>query len=212
MKNLIYSLIVLAFGLPAAGQSRYAFIDFKDAKQPAIVNEYKYSEKVVSGAYTSRLEKLGYKGKESKGYMVYRGVSLPELGAGTYDLFIRVDRKSRKERDESNLTLLVSKGNDVFVSDLDDAMLMANAKNWINKMDSVVIGYDLDLQIREQEELVQSAEKKYRGLVDDGNDLQKKKKRLEDDIDDNTKEQQKQRSEIEKQKNLFEALRAKRRI
>src|SRR5688572_17819958 len=136
MKNIIFTFLLFIFSITAIAQSRYSFIDFKDAKQPAIVNEYKYPEGIVSGAYTNRLEKLGYKGKESKGYMVYRGVSLPELGPGTYDLFIKVDRKSRKDKDESNLTLLVSKGNDVFISDIDDPTLMNNAKMWINRMDS----------------------------------------------------------------------------
>ena len=152
---------------------------------------------------------MGYKGKESKGFMVYRGVTTPELGPGAYDLFIRVERKSRKDRDASNLTMLVSKANDVFVSDLDDPTLMNNAKIWINKMDSTIIAYDLELQIKDQEDIVKSAEKKYRGLVDDGDNLVKKKKRLEEQINDNTKDQQQQRNEVEKQKKLYEALKAK---
>ena len=210
MKRFLLILLTLGIIVPAIGQSRYSFIDFNKAKQPAIVNDYNFSDNTVTKAIAGRMEKLGYKGKESKGFMVYRGVMLTELGPGPYDLYVKVDRKSRKEKDASSLTMLVSKGNEVFVSDIDDPVLMGNAKAWINKMDSVIIAYDLEVQIKDQEDLVKSAEKKYRSLVDDGDDLVKKKKRIEEQINDNTKDQQQQRTEIEKQKQLFEALKAKR--
>lgn len=210
MKRFLLIFFILGLMIPVFAQSRYSFIDFNKAKQPAIVNDYIFSDNTVTKAIDGKMEKMGYKGKESKGFMVYRGVMIAELGPGPYDLYIKVDRKSRKEKDASSLTMMLSKGNEVFVSDIDDPVLMGNAKAWINKMDSTIIAYDLEMQIKSQEDLVKSAEKKYRTLVDDGDDLVKKKKRLEEQISENTKDQQQQRNEIEKQKQLYDALKGKR--
>ena len=211
MKKLIYTLIaILLFNITVRSQARYVFIDFKDGQRPAVVNDFSYPESTVSKAIRDKMEKSGYKGKDSKGYTMYKNVSLPELGSGTYDVYFKVDRKSKKEKDLSEVTMLVSRGNEVYISEADDPQTINNAKSYLDNLIPNVQAFDLEQQISAQQDAVNKAEKKYKNLLDDADDLQKKKRKLEQQIEDNYKDQKDQQAEIEKQRQIFEALKAKR--
>jgi hypothetical protein len=211
MKKLIYTLIaILLFNITVSSQARYVFIDFKDGQRPAIVNEFSYPESTVSKAIRDKMEKSGFKGKDTKGYTMYKNVSLPELGSGTYDVYFKVDRKSKKEKDMSEVTMLVSRGNEVYITEADDAQTINNAKAYLDNLIPNVQAFDLEQQITAQQDAVNKAEKKYKNLLDDADDLQKKKRKIEQQIEDNYKDQKNQQSEIEKQKQIFENLKAKR--
>lgn len=212
MKKLIYTHIaILLFSITASSQARYVFLDLKDGQRPAIVNEFSYPESTVSKAIRDKMEKSGFKGKDSKGYTMYKNVSLPELGTGTYDVYFKVDRKSKKEKDMSEVTMLVSRGNEVYITEADDAQTINNAKVYLDNLIPNVQAFDLEQQIKDQEDAVSKAEKKYKNLLDDADDLQKKKRKIEQQIEDNYKDQKDQQAEIDKQRQIFETLKAKRR-
>ena len=69
--------------------------------------------------------------------------------------------------------------------------------------------YDLQQQVNAQEETLKKAEKKYKSLENDADDLQKRKKRIEQQIEDNQKAQKDQQAEVEKQRQLYNALKAR---
>jgi hypothetical protein len=199
---------VASFQLMA--QARYTSAEYQKAMRPAVATEIPFAEKTVADAIENKMGKMGYKGKGTKGYTLYSGVKMAELGPESYDLYYMVDRVSRKDKGNSTVTLLISKGFDNFVSDSADAALIGNAKNYLNGLRDMVAAYDLELQITEQEELIKKADKKYNGLVDDGADLQKKKRKIEDQITENTAAQAAQKAETEKQRQILEMLRGKR--
>lgn len=210
MKKIIYTLIaIFLFNVSLFAQAHYVFIDFKDGQKPGIQNEVPYSDNVVTGAIKTKMEKLGYKGKGSKDFDVYKGVTLPELGAGAYDLYFKVDRKSRKEKDISVVTMLISKGNETYLTEADDAQTIDNAKTFLNNLFVTAAAYSLDQEIAAQQETVNKAEKKYKGLVNDADDLQKRKRKIEQQIEDNNKDQKNQQSEVDKQKQILESLRTR---
>ena len=210
MKKIIYALILIfLFNVSSFAQAHYVFIDFKDGQKPGIQNDVPYTDKVVTGAIKSKLEKLGYKGKEAKGYDVYRGVNLPELGLGTYDLYFKVDRKSKKEKDISTVTMLISKGNEIYVTETDDAQTIENAKTFLNNLFVTAAAYSLDKEIIAQQETVNKSEKKYKSLVSDADDLQKRKRKLEQQIEENIKDQKNQQAEVEKQRQILESLKTR---
>ncbi|MBA3674355.1 MAG: hypothetical protein H0W75_05250 [Chitinophagaceae bacterium] len=210
MKKYIYTIAaLLLFHTNLFSQARYVFIDFKDGQKPALQNDVSYSEKVVSGAIKTKLGKMGYKGKESKGFDVYRGVTLPELGAGTYDLYFKVDRKSKKEKDISTVTMLISRGNEVYITEAEDSQTINNAKSFLDNLFVSAAAYSLDQEIASQLDAVNKAEKKYKNLIDDADDLQKRKRKIEQQIEDNLKDQKNQQAEIEKQKQFLETLKAR---
>ena len=211
MKKYLYTLIVLfGFNYGAFAQAQYKFIDFKDAQKPAIVNDLPYPEKTVDGALADKLGKLGYKGKESKGFTMYKNVSMSDLGPGNYDLYFAMDKKSKKEKDVTTVTMLISKGNDNFVSDSSDSQIIANGKQFLENLVTGVAAYDLELQIQTQADIVKKEEKRLKSYGDQGDDMQKRKKKLEQQIEQNQKDQDAEVRELQKQKDLYETLKMRR--
>jgi len=179
MRKIIYTLITLfIFTITVSAQARYVFIDFKDTKKPGVQNEFSYSDKTISNAIDDKMTKMGYKSKDLKDYTVYKSVLLPELGNQTYDLYFKVDRKSRKEKDNAVVTMLVSSGNENFISGSSDSRTMNNARNYLDNLLSTITAYDLQQQVNAQQDIVTKAEKKYKSLQNDADDLQEKKNKL----------------------------------
>ncbi len=211
MNKILYTLItLLIFSTTVSSQSRYVFINFKDAQKPGVQNDFSYPQNIVSKAISDKMEKLGYKGKESKGITTYKSVLLPELGAATYDIYFKIDRKSRKEKDATSVTMLVSAGNENFITEADNSQTINNAKYFLDNLIPGIQAFDLEQQIKDQEEAVKKAEKKYKNLQDDQDDLQKRRRKIEEQLSDNAKDQQNQQDEIAKQRQIFETLKLKR--
>lgn len=210
MKCILIMAVCLATTQLVSAQATTATVEYLKINRQAVVNEMPFPEKTIRDAVENKMQQLGYKGKESKGFMVYKGVRLAELGTESYDLYFMADRISRKNKDNSTLTMLISKGYDNFVSDTSDATLINNGKQYLNGIRDMIAAYDLELQIQAQEDAVAKADKKYNNLVEDGESLEKKRKNIEKDIEDNKKNQANQKSETEKQRQILETLRGKR--
>ena len=169
-----------------------------------------FSEKTVADAIRDNMAKVGVKGKSNKGYTVYKGVKLPELGDDTYDLYFSVDKKSKKEKETSAVTLLISKGDDNFITSSSDAGVIGKAKTYLDNLWDMVGVFDLEQQINSQQDLVKKNEKKANNLVDDASDLEKKLKKTQDQIEDNKKAQASQQEELDNQRKILETLKGKR--
>ena len=210
MKKIILSAALLFYYCCAVAQAHTVTTEYQKSMQPALEIEVPYAEKTVASSLVEKMEKRGYKGKETKGYITFKGVRLAELGAAEYDLYFKVDRKSRQQKDVSIITLLISSGYEKFVSESDNPELINNAKNILNEQIGASAALDLELQIKEQEDINKKTAKKMDDLMDDSTGLQKKKIKLEQDIVENSKKLELQRTEIEKQKQIFEKLAARR--
>ena len=208
-KNTMKQILVLFFllaGTAGMGQSKVSKVEYQKADREAIVHELPFEEDMVTKAIQDTLEKLGYKGKESKGFVVYRGVKLAALGSGAYDLYFAVDKKSRKEKSSSHVTMMISTGFEEFITEKSHPELVHNAKAYMDNLRHTVALYDHNVQIAEQEEAVRKVEKKMEDLAEEAQDLQKKMKKLEKEIDDNNKEQADQQKELEKQRQILSTL------
>lgn len=210
MKYIVTSLLSLLVCITLSAQSRIATVEYAKVNRQAVVNDIPFPEKTVRDAIDNKMEQMGYKGKDAKGFTVYRGVRLPALGTELYDLYFSADRKSRKDKDNSSLTLMISKGFDNFVADSTDAKLMGNAQAYLDSIKIMIAAYDLEQQIMAQEDAVKKADKKYNSLMDDAASLEKKRKSIEKDIEDNKKDQANQQNELAKERQILETLRAKR--
>lgn len=207
---LIVGFITLLYTASFA-QARYTTTEYLKINRPAVAAEIPFPEKTVSNAIEDKFAKMGFKSKDSKGFMIFSGVRLPELGTESYDLYFNIDRVSRKDKGNTTVVMMVSKGYDNFVSDSSDATLIGSAKQYLSTtLRDIVAAYDLELQIADQDDAVKKAEKKYNGLVDDGTDLQKKKRKIEEQIVENTNNQSSQKTEVEKQRQVLDMLKTKR--
>jgi hypothetical protein len=210
MKALLLLLIAGTITKASFSQAHIQKVEYLNTNRDAIVNEIPFTEKTISMAIADTLEKLGFKGKSSKGYMIYQGVKIAALGNEAYDLYFSIDRKSRKEKDVSSVTLLISKGIDNFITDATDQQLMQKAISYMNDLKLLAAAYELEQEIRDQDIVLAKTEKKAVSLVADMDDLEKKKKKLDEQIADNKKAQAAQQAELLKQKQILDNLRSRR--
>lgn len=157
-----------------------------------------------------RFGKLGYKSRESNGYYTFKGARIKEIGSDSYDFYFKTDRKNRRDKDNTTLTMLISSGYEKFIGDTTNASVISNAKSFLNSQVNGTADFDLDLQIAAQEELLKKADKSLAGMVEDGQGLSKKREKIETDIQENLKKQETQKAEAEKQLLIFNTLKEKR--
>ena len=210
MRYIFSFIFIVVLYATSTAQSRTATVEYQKINRQSVVNEIPFPEKTIRDAINEKMEQMGYKGKDSKGFTVYKGVRISDLGNDSYDLYFMADRKSRKEKENSTLTLMISKGFDDFASDSSDDRLIKNAKGYLDSIVNIIAAYDLEQQIIAQEDAVKKADKRYTSFIDDGQNLEKKRKNIEQDIEDNKKNQTGQQAEIEKQKQILDTLRGKR--
>ena len=211
MKRITLSIIICCvIGLSARSQAYEGKIDYDKKKQSAFVIEFPYPPEAVENAIMQKMEKLGYKGKEEKGlfnkdkgFRVYKNAYITDISEKKFDYIIEVERKSRKEKDEAILYLVIlDKDGENAIMGF-DAADMHNAKSFLNRLQPDVEAANLELQIRDQEDIVAKAEKKLR-------DLEKAKTDLENKLKDNIKDQEDTSKDIENQKKVLESLKLKR--
>ena len=87
----------------------------------------------MENAVVRKLTKLGYKAKEEKGilnrdkgFLVYKNIYVTDISQSRMDYLVKVERKSKKENDESVLYLVIMKGdqnalNTMNADDVDNA-------------------------------------------------------------------------------------------
>ncbi|MBI2729565.1 MAG: hypothetical protein HYX40_02225 [Sphingobacteriales bacterium] len=207
MRKIILLAAMLIISRFSFAQSYEGTVDYQKNKQATAVLELPYPPGVVEDAIKDKMKRMGYSGKESKGFIVFKGVR--DSTGKEMDYLLRVERKSRKEKDES-VVYLFGQGANIDMAKTGEGSDIDYLKTQLNKMQPDIEAYHLEVQIADQEETVKKAEKKYDNLQDDQKSLEKKLKKLQDDIADNKKDQENQQKEIENQKKVLETLKAKR--
>ncbi len=196
--------------LSASSQAIYTQADYNKVKKPALLSELPFSDNTVKDAVVDFMKTNGYKQEKNKDYLVFKGVSLSKLGPGQYDLYFKISEKSRKEKDKSTVTMFISKGYENFVGADTEPDLINNGKNFLDNLLQITAAYDLELQIKSQEEAVKKTERRLQELMNDQSDLKTKIAKLQDALAQNESNQTDQQTEIEKQKQILETLVSKR--
>lgn len=209
MRQVIVALFVIFTSTITWAQSYEGTIEYQKKDQKAMVIDFPYSPSVVEDAIVVKMEKLGYKKKESKGFLVYKNAVISDISSEPADYMIKVERKSRKEKDESVVYIVMNRADENLIA-RSDALINSNVKSFLNGMAPHVEAYNLEVEIKKQEDVVAKAEKKLKNLVDDKETMEKKIKKLQDDLKENAKDQETQAKEIEAQKAALEAMVGKR--
>lgn len=210
MKKKGLLVLGLLMTLISFGQSYEATIQYDKKKQQAIAIDFVYQPQAVENAIVQKLAKMGYKAKEEKGilnrdkgFLVYKNIFITDIMSDRMDYLIKVERKSRKEADESIMYLVMMK-DDKNALGIMDATDVGRAKSFLNNLLPEVEAADLELQIIAQQEVVAKAEKKLRDLKEEQTSLEKK-------IADNKTSQENTQKDIESQKQALGVLEGKRR-
>jgi hypothetical protein len=216
MKHKLLLAFTILFGLAGFSQSYEGSVTYNKKKQDAFIIEYAYSPEAVENAILQKMEQLGYKSKEQKGifnkdkgFHVYKGAYITEVSDKSMDYIIKVERKSRREKEESIVYMIMQKDGGNARSAF-EAMDVDRAKSFLNDLAPNVEASHLEIQIREQDEVVVKADRKFKKLQDDKKDMEDKIRKLEEDIKNNTQEQEAAQRDIEVQRAALENLKLKR--
>jgi hypothetical protein len=98
MKEFIFLASLFFYSAGTFAQARMVTTQYQKSMQPAIEVEVPYAEKTVNNSLIERFENRGYKSKESKGYLIFKGVKLSDLGPDEYDSYFKADHKTQERQ------------------------------------------------------------------------------------------------------------------
>jgi len=209
--TLPFLALILSFSVHAQPKAHEGTADFQRTTQPAAIIELPYAEEVVQKAVDEYMSRKGIRGADSRDYKVYRGYKLRDGHDHSSDLYFKVDRKSRRDKDMCTVYLVVGKnGEDVKARTDGGKASLDGATELLNDMVATIEAYSLELQIKDQEDVLKKNQKKFDGLVQDSVDYVKKMKNLQDKLDQNRKDRDSQQAELKKQNDILDVLRGKR--
>lgn len=201
MRKFMFTLLLLTAGAGLAFSQAYeSRIEYDKKKQDAFVIDFPYTQEVVEKGFVDFMDKLGYKAKEEKGlfnkdkgFIVFKNAFIPGISTTkSYDYVMKVERKSRKEKDESTLYLIAMTDGANAKSNF-DSYDVQRAKTFLASLRPNMDAANLEAQIKMQEDAVAKAEKKLEDLKKDQSDLEKK-------LEDNKKDQENTQQDIENKK------------
>lgn len=208
-KILLTVMVALLINTLSFAQAYEGIVEFDKKKQDAFLIDYSYSPEAVENAIVKKMEMLGYKPKEEKGlfnkdkgFKVFKGAYVTEANPERLDYIIKVESKSKKNKDESVVSMILLKdGNNAKAAFA--ATDIQKVKSFLKDLMPNIEAADLEIQIRNSEEALTKAEKKLIGLKDEKTELEKK-------LSDNQKGQEDTQKDIEAKKIALEVLRSKR--
>jgi len=109
MRHLITCILIIIASVATSqdvsldsAETRSTSIEFNGGKYNGYLIELNAPPDIVEDAIKERFKLQGIKPKEIKKFMVYRNVVLPRIDpVKTLDAFIKVERKSRKEKEQT---------------------------------------------------------------------------------------------------------------
>ena len=202
---LLAALVVIVNFLFA--QASEGLVTYQKKQQPAAVISLPYSVEMINMVMNDYLSKKGSKASDIKGFKTYRNTRLMDNDSTGADLYFKIEPANRKDQVQSTLYLMVGVPNEDVANRNPGAQFNMNeAKTFLNNLIPIMESYKLEIQIRDQNELVIREEKKSKSITDDGLDLTKKRGDLDRRIEGNKQDQDKQNVEVEKQKQALALL------
>jgi hypothetical protein len=201
MKKIILFISILLISVLSYGQAYEGAVQYQKQLQPAAVIELPYPPSVVNAAMDDYLSKKGKSRKDDvKGFSSFRNTQPLQNDSVNADLYFKTERKSRKEKEITVVSLLVMPNDQQTNAANLHYLDMNDAKDYLNGLATAIDAYNLELTIKDQNDAVIKAEAKYKSLTNEGQDLENKRTAIEKKIADNKNDQQQQLKEIENQK------------
>lgn len=198
---------VISCSSPAFSQAGETRVEYQKGDRVAATIELPYTAEVVEDAIKQYMSKKGGKSDHIKSFDVYRSTRLDENDAEIVDVHFKVDRKIFKERESSVIYLLIGRpGENISARTIDDRFKVTDSKELLNRMAPYIDAYNLDVQIKKQEDVVKKSEKRLLNLKDDQYDLEKRLKTLQDKIAQNKNDQTLQTEDLNRQKDTLNAI------
>lgn len=181
MKQLSFlCLCFLLISTTVFSQAYESSQTYNKKKQQAITIDYGYPQEAVENAIVQKIQSMGYKARQEKGlfnsdkgFIVFKNALLSDISDESLDYIVKIERKSRKEKDESTLYLLINDSKNNTLENI-SPVTVGRAKSFVNNLIPDIEAANLELQITAQEDAVVKSEKKFKDLTDDQASMEKK--------------------------------------
>ena len=205
MKKITTLVLCLFIVQSIFAQAYDGTAEYLKKSQAAVLVEYKYPQEIVEAALKDKIERQGLKLKNSKGYMIAYNSLITGISSNPYDYAFMVDKKSKREKEITVITLVINATGEVNTSSENSA----KAKLFLNELGTAIDAANVNAMYDEQEKVLAKAQKKYKNLQEDLESLEKKKRNIEEDIRKNAKDQTDQQAEVKRQQDILDAIKAK---
>jgi hypothetical protein len=216
MPKTFILLLLLILTLTSYGQAYETSTTFKKNATPALAIEVPYATEIAEGTLITRLDQAGadiekkgalfWKSNKIDGFLTFKNTALPDLAYTKLDLYFKV---VKRRADNSLIYMLMSDGDEHFISPTANPAAFETGKAFMNKMLAQTTTYKWEVDVKSQEEAYNKAQKRMKNLQQEHEDLLKRRKRLEDDIAKNVKEQEAQTQEVTTQQQKLTDLRGR---
>lgn len=204
MKNILFVVFALMVTCCAAFSQTTASIgkiEYQKGQKQAAIIELPYAPEIVEGALRKKFTSALVKEERLKGMQVFKGSRLTPTDGQVADLYFSVEKRGRKESDQSVVYLILGRPNEnVALRPADDNYRVKDARDFLNTLKPVVATYDLEVKIKKQDELIKKSERSLEGLTDDQRIYEERLKDLQDKLTQNKKDQEKLTQELQKQR------------
>jgi hypothetical protein len=205
MKKLITLLFAVAMAQFTFAQAYDGTADYNKKSQAAVLVEYKYPQETVENALKDKLERQGLKLKSTKGYLVAYNSVISSINSAQIEYAFMVDRKSKREKETTVITLVMN------IADVNaTADNASKAKDFLNEMGASIDALNTENMIVDQTKILEKAEKKNKGLLEDISDLEKKIRKYQDELSKTKRDQEDQAKEVKRQQEILDTIKAKR--
>jgi hypothetical protein len=201
MKRILLLLTVMfVFKTTTHAQAYEGRLDYQKTSQPAAIIELPYNQDVVENGIKDYMNKRGYKSSSTKGFDVFRAAKFDDNDTDPSDLYFKIDRKSRKEKDVTVITLLPAKPNQDILARIGDSTTSTRvtaAKSFLDNLAPYLDAHNTNVQVNSQQDILKKAQKNLTGLQDDQASLEKKQRNLIADQSQNKTDILKQTQDIQ---------------
>jgi len=219
MKTIATLLAGCLLTIATSAQSVSTGVSYNRSTQPALMLLLPYSESIAEGAILQKLRDNGYdpetKGKsfwkqnKVHGFYTFKGVVLKDIYQSPLDLYFKVEPKGKKGDETATVYLMVSKGDEKFITPETDQEIHSGAKKFLNKLIDESAAFKLKKEIEVQEGEVKEAEKKLAKVKEEEQELQKKIAQLQEEVRLNKQQQENQTKVINTEKAKLAELQKK---
>lgn len=205
----IFLLITVAFVIPflSIAQATDTLTYFNQQTLAASVAHYNYSAVEINGALEKKFlsAKFPKATKSKDGFMLYKGVSMPEISTVKLDFYTKVVSNGVN----SSLYIILSKGYDNFISKSTDPEIIANTINFLNGFNRNAAAYRYGVEIENQNAVIKEAEKKIKKSEAAKESIEKEKSKIQSKIGDLKQKADGLKIEHENHQKTLEVLRSK---
>jgi hypothetical protein len=210
---LMVLVTVITLSTPVFSQSGETNVEYQKSDKIAATIELPYTASVVDDAISEYMARKGGKSDHYKSFDIYRNTRLDDRDPEIVDVHYKVDRKVVKDHETAVVYLLIARpGENVAARSSDDRFKVTESKELLNTMAPYIDAYNLDVQIKLQQEVVKKSEKKLLNLKDDQYDLEKKLKNLQDKIAQNKNDQLMQTEDLNRQRDALNAIQTRKEV